>query len=312
MQAATELGTILKQLLSSDLELEAPAVAGALTVFPIMGSPAKLDVVAFADAVEEGASAKELPGGASVNDLLIHNPTARYLLLVDGEEVLGAQQNRVFDGTHLVAPGESRTVAVCCVEQGRWDGRRRRESFTASRQVADPSLRRDMCLDRSRSVDHRTVQTMVWARVAETVHFSGVASHTTALNDVYVQRDETLEETCAQIPLRPGQLGMLVFLGGRFAALDWVGHPDAFERLHPRLLRGYALKALDRPAPKRRPGKRKAQQLLDQLVVAPVRAVGDVGRAQNLAVGTPDTEDAFTGTGLAVDGELLHVSVFPG
>jgi hypothetical protein len=48
-----------------------------------------------------------LAGGASVNDLLVLNPTDVDVLLYEGEEVLGAQQNRTFDVSVLVPAGIS-------------------------------------------------------------------------------------------------------------------------------------------------------------------------------------------------------------
>jgi hypothetical protein len=49
-----------------------------------------------------------------------------------------------------------------------------------------------------------------------------------------------------------GQSGALVALAGNFAILDWVSRPEVFGSLHPALLQGYALDALEAdeaPAP---------------------------------------------------------------
>ena len=51
-------------------------------------------------------SVGELEGGASVNDLLVNNPADKPVLLFEGEEVLGAQQNRTFDVPVLVGAGK--------------------------------------------------------------------------------------------------------------------------------------------------------------------------------------------------------------
>jgi hypothetical protein len=52
-----------------------------------------------------------MPGGGNVNDLVIVNPTDLPVLVYEGEEVLGAQQNRIFDVSVLVAAGTSRPRA---------------------------------------------------------------------------------------------------------------------------------------------------------------------------------------------------------
>ena len=91
--------------ITHDLTLGEPQVAGPLAVFPIVGPAGKLAYRSFAAAIELGAFVKELDEGASVGNLLLQNPTDLALLVYEGEEVLGAQQNRSFDSPVLVGAG---------------------------------------------------------------------------------------------------------------------------------------------------------------------------------------------------------------
>ena len=127
--------------LSEPIEVGEPDVSGPLAVYPLFGPAPALDYTAFAQA-HESVAITELEGGASVNDLLVHNQGARPVLLYEGEEILGAQQNRVLDISILVAAAARTRIPVSCVEQGRWDGRRRHERFRPSPQAADPRMRR--------------------------------------------------------------------------------------------------------------------------------------------------------------------------
>src|SRR3954451_7684074 len=118
-------------------------VVGSLAVFPLIAeTPPSLRYSSFAAAVSRGATVKELADGASVNDLLVANPLDVPVLLYEGEEVLGAQQNRTFDVSVLVGARSELRVPVSCVEHGRWDGRRHAEPFTPAPQAAYPALRR--------------------------------------------------------------------------------------------------------------------------------------------------------------------------
>ena len=92
------------------------------------------DYISLKDAISKGLTAKELPGGGSVRDLVVQNPSRHNVLVFEGEEVLGAQQNRTFDISVLV-PGGSQ-LPVSCVEAGRWDGSRNVEAFTSSPQTS--------------------------------------------------------------------------------------------------------------------------------------------------------------------------------
>src|SRR3954464_7242339 len=132
----------LTAYLDTPLVIGEPDVAGPLAVFPLFGPPARFEYQSFAQGSVHGATIKELPGGAAVNDLIVQNLTGLPVLLFEGEEVLGAQQNRTFDVSVLVGARSTLRVPVSCVEAGRWDGPRHGEDFAPAPQAAYPSLRR--------------------------------------------------------------------------------------------------------------------------------------------------------------------------
>src|SRR3954451_14879359 len=115
----------LNDVLPAPLRVGAPDVHGPLAVFPLFGPPPVLEYVAFADGCARGVVVKELAGGGavkwllvvkpsggagSINDLVVVNPTDVAVLLYEGEEVLGAEQNRTFDVPVLVPAGETLRV----------------------------------------------------------------------------------------------------------------------------------------------------------------------------------------------------------
>ena len=69
-------------------------------------------------------------------------------------------------------------------------------------------------------------------------------SPTSAMSDVYKARDEDLRK-CDDIfkPLA-NQVGLLAFIGGKPAGADLVSLTSAYAKLHPKLVRSYALEAL--------------------------------------------------------------------
>src|SRR4051794_36254031 len=98
------------ETLTKHFTLGEPQVAGPLAVFPVFGPEPRLHYRAFAQASELGAFVKELDGGASVRELVLHNPTDLPLLVYEGEELLGAQQNRTLDASVLIAAGKHATL----------------------------------------------------------------------------------------------------------------------------------------------------------------------------------------------------------
>lgn len=292
----------LGALLSAPWTVGDPDVVGSLAVFPLFGGPTGLTLVPFSAALSSGVKAKELPEGASVRDLLIENPTSSLVLLLDGEEVLGAQQNRVFDGSVIVPAASEVRVAVCCVERNRWDGRRRHEAFRASSQVSHPQLRRTM--ERSRSEERRASQRDVWDHVATMLEETGTASGTSAMADVYGGLADRLDRARESVCLHPGQRGVVAFVGGRFAALDWIACPDAFAELHPRIVRGYALDAALAAAGDAPPTARDAESVVEELAAIRLERGSPAGDAQRIFGGSPRA----TVSGLVRGGRAVQVS----
>lgn len=107
----------LKAWLGGSLWIGPLQMCGPVVVAPLFSSEPGSDFVGLEQALALGAVARELPE-PEVGRIIVTNPTPRPLLLLDGEEIVGAQQNRIIDGTVIVPAASERVVAVCCVERG--------------------------------------------------------------------------------------------------------------------------------------------------------------------------------------------------
>lgn len=280
-----------------------PQVAGPLAVFPVFGPFARFDYRAFVQAVELGALVKELESAASVSRLVVDNPTDLPLLIYEGEEVLGAQQNRLFDASVLVPAGERVELGVSCVEQGRWDHRRHGEAMRPSPQAADPSLRRR----KRQSVEQvgHADQGQVWATVAGRLADHNVASTSAAMSALYDSRRGDLGELSGAVRHVEGQVGAVACVAGVPVALDLVSRPKVFAALLGPLAQGYALDALGAPEAVARTAP--AADFLHSALTAArrERATPGMGRAFSLG------DSLLVGAGLVRRGELVQLSAFP-
>ena len=94
-----------------------------LTVYPLFSSQQAyfayltLDEALIRGLVEIG----EIDSQGSVPELRLTNNSDLMILILDGEELVGAKQNRIVNTTMLIPPQKMTTVIpVSCVEQGRW------------------------------------------------------------------------------------------------------------------------------------------------------------------------------------------------
>jgi hypothetical protein len=299
----------LDAFLAEPLRVGEPDSHGALAVFPLFAAPPRLEYVAFADGCARGLTIKELDHGASVNDLMVLNPTDVNVLLYEGEEVLGAQQNRTFDVSVLVAAGAALRVPVSCVEHGRWDGSRHAETFSPAPQAAYPELRRmKNRAARARvtaGLEARADQRAVWDEVADKSARHDVGSPTHAMHDMYEHRRGHLSEFVAAIRLHPAQTGALVAIGGRMTVLDHVSRPEAFATLHAPLVQGYALDAIeaaDLPAPT----AEEARGFVDRLARTRVTEHDGMGLGRDARFG----DGGVSGAALVAGDELVQLTAF--
>lgn len=296
--------------LHAPVAVTAPDVAGGLAVFPLItDASARNEYVALADAHARGFTVTELEAGASVGDLLVMNPLDVAVLLYEGEEVLGAQQNRTFDRSVLVPAQTKLRVPVSCVEAGRWDGSRHREALRPALQAAHPELRRrkNVALRASLAAgaEGRADQREVWDVVAATAARMAAPSPTGALNDVFEQRRDELAAAARRIEMKCGQVGSLVAIGGRFVVLDYVSDVGAYASLHGRLVAGYALDAAT-AAPAAPPSLDDARDFLALLLSgdAEPAPTGGAGTGGRFAFG------GMGGTTLSLDDELVTLTAF--
>lgn len=301
----------LSAYLDGPIKVGEPDVAGSLAVFPLFGPSARLEYQSFVQGSAHGVAIKELAGGASVRDLVVLNPTDLPVLLFEGEEVLGAQQNRTFDMSVLVPARSTLEVPVSCVESGRWDGSRCDESLAPAQQAAYPSLRRlknEAVLAQVESgAEARADQGAVWAEVDHKLDVLAASAPTRAMDDGYEHRRRDLDELTAACSPKPGQTGMLVAIGGAFVVLDRVSRPDVLTTLFGPLVQGYALDALG-AADHNAPSVDEARAFVGRVLGAGTTERDGIGLGREVR----HSNDETTGAGVVCANELVQLSVFAG
>jgi hypothetical protein len=96
-----------------------------MPLFPLLASDAgEPDYMILEEAPGRGAvEITEVSHGGSVPDLKLINKSDHKLLVVEGEELVGAKRNRIVNASFLIAGQTEITIPVSCVEQGRWSYR---------------------------------------------------------------------------------------------------------------------------------------------------------------------------------------------
>jgi hypothetical protein len=202
------------------------------------------EYVTLDEALARGLKITELDEAGSVPELVVRNPLDERVLLYDGEELVGAKQNRILNVSVLVEAGSTLPIPVSCVEQGRWS--RRSDAFASGGHISNHELRRRKAeAQAAQPLARGIAQSEVWDAVHDKARRMSVHSPTGASADIFRAYRRELRALEDAFPAEPGQCGAFLGLGDTFC-VDLVSRPDAFARLWPKLRAGYLLDALDR------------------------------------------------------------------
>ena len=297
------------------LEFGAPVVHRRMAMFPLLNrkSDAGSRTYLTLDEALKSATARvgEVSDGGSVPELLFKNLGERPVLLVEGEELVGAKQNRTLNISILAPPDRETRIPVTCVEAGRWgygDGvefqRSDRAHYARGRRTKREAVNRNMSHDPgSRAAD----QGAVWEDIDAKMATMSARSDTGAMSDIYEQHRGSLDDYVVAFGQQPGQVGAVFMVGTTFAGVDLFAHEATFAGLLPKLARSYALDAMElNPKTPFKPPKASAQRLLADVVAAQARAYPAVGEGQDVRI-----ESRTVAGGALVEGDaVLHLAAF--
>ena len=294
-----------------------------LTIFTLKyEGPAGPDYITLRSALAAGViEVTEVSEGGSVPELAVRNTGVKPVIILDGEEVRGAKQNRVLNATVLVAPGVTMTIPVSCVEAGRW--RRESKSFVDSDQVmfagarSGKASRVSASLRSARGYDGG--QGEVWNDVSMLMCEADVVSDTSAMSDVFEGARAGLDEYLEAFPMVDGQGGLLAVVDGHAIGLDLLSRSAAYSELHEKLMRSYAMEAHLADVRKRRQAQRElpGSKVVDPMTVATafldsaktceeeVHASVGVGNDHRLEGAS------VVGSALVVEDCAVHIALFP-
>jgi hypothetical protein len=194
------------------LTLGVPSWHRNLTLVPILlkdGPLRTIEAQSLDEALAHGTiRVTEVSAEGHVPELRVMNSGKTPVLILDGEELVGAKQNRIVNVTILVPPQSEIIIPVSCIEAGRWSYLR--PSFTAAGRVLNQAIRYCKADAVTRSLKKRANrfadQHAVWDGVGQALFALGAASPTRALSDAYDSRVNAINDYLAAFKLLPGRL----------------------------------------------------------------------------------------------------------
>ena len=290
-------------------------VVDNLTMIPILSRfapPAsRLDYLVLDEALEAGVvEITEVSEQGSVPDLRFINRGPQPVLIVDGEELLGAKQNRIVNLTILVAANSELTIPVSCVEAGRWRSRSRAFTSAPRTQFATGRAKRMAAVSFSMMArgDRVSDQAEVWDDIAQKSSRMNAASPTSAMESIFSTHAVLVDSFVSRCAPVDGQVGALFAINGVLVGFDLFDEPSTLRKVLPKLVRSVAVDAIDAGSARSAEGMASVQaaQFLAVAAQAPQHRTPALGLGEDLRLTAPH----IAGAALAVDDRVVHLGAF--
>ena len=311
----------------SGLQVGESCQQGNMQVFALRHQmPPALDYLTLERALkaEDGKhfSVEEVSPEGSVTELKVINRLKSPVLLVEGEILMGAKQNRTVHTTILVNKKSKITIPVGCVEAGRWSRQpmgafglsdlyshanlryMKLRHVSGSRAAAGEGARQD--LREAYPVD----QAGVWEEVACFSDSGQTPSATCSAEEVY-RKFRGKSTNWHEFSYPRDSSGIAVVIDGRLIGVECFDRPDTLEKMFPRLIQSYISEAMMRESCREEILEKKVESaevasLLRDVAKAKVASAPGVGLGEDLRAQGEDWSAAvLTCQGSGLHGQIM-------
>lgn len=264
------------------------------------------------EALQAGSvTVQEVSECGSVPDLLVENSGDIHVLFLEGEELVGAKQNRILN-TSVLLPAKSKIkIPVSCVERGRWAYKSRHFGSDGRHSPSKlrHSLKSSVTESLNRGTGHRSDQGKVWEEVDKQQAALGVSSETAAMADSFDAHQPQINVYAEHFQYPEGAAGLAVAVGEKIVAVDLFDNPATCRKVWRRLLSGFILDAVGPITGTRQVTQPAVEDTLTALRNSSWEKVEPVGDGEEYRVRSDDGTQA---SALAFGDSLVHGSLLTG
>ncbi len=295
-----------------DVRVGEPLHYKSMSVFPLFtdtngGVDYRLADEAIAD---KSVTVEEVSESGSVPELLVENKGDTRVLFIEGEELVGAKQNRILNTSILIAAGMKAKIPVSCVEQGRWSYKSKHFGSSGSHSSSKMrhALKKSVGGSAMAGEGHRSDQGEVWREVDSLLCCMGSASPSAAMSAAYEDHESDISDCKEELKYVDGARGMAVAVGDRVLGFDLFDKPETCNKVWDRILSGCVMDALSQSIEKTSVTLSDVEKLIGESAKSDWKQVDAVGEGEEFR--TEINKDY--GSALSLTGTLVHESVVAG
>ncbi|MCH2400415.1 MAG: hypothetical protein MK364_14965, partial [Pirellulales bacterium] len=295
-----------------DVQRGVPVTEGELSVIPLLNESApEANYLTFEAAVKRGGIlVEELSESGSVPELRVKNSESLPVFVLDGEQLLGAKQNRIVNLSLMVPAKSEMIIPVTCVERGRWSHRHDRsqpsEHVMYAEARASKMAQVTDSMARGTTVQYkRADQGAVWSSIDAKSRRMRSHSSTDAMETVFRDHATRLETFVKRLTPVEHQVGAIFVARGVECGVELFDSVSTWTASMARLVRSWAMDAIDDQRLEQL-GRRKRVDLIDRLCSGRWKASPALGLGWDARL----HEKGLTAGALLVEEQLVHVASF--
>lgn len=252
----------------SELTVGTPVNNQSAQIFPLFGANGNASdyILAFQAIARHLAFFRETSDAGNVSALVVENRSEKTILLIEGEHLIGAKQNRIVNTSLIVGAKSILEVPVSCVEQGRWSYRSHSLCPDGSHPCSKirRALRKSVKQNLFRHGKYLSDQGEIWDSI-ENLHAAyGVNSPTGAMSDGHNAYVEKIDKFKDRLKYVDDAIGMAVAVEGRLLMLDVFDQPNTCHVFWDRLVSGLFFDAERAKNASEQMEKKDIQRLLEK------------------------------------------------
>lgn len=289
------------------IEVGEPVFIKNLLLYPLHSDGNGIKAFSLEEAIREGKARIEEKDGGKIDEVIFKNLSEEKIFALDGEEIIGALQNRVTNTAFFAEEKSTFSLPVTCVEERRWKGK---EKIFSPGEISFATLRAVLCKTTTQSLYKKksfsSDQSLIWETVKKTLNTFRIKSSTLSMHDTYTSLKSEIEKYIESINFDNAN-GFVAFAGKKFLCMDYFISKELFRKYKIKLLKGYAVDALMR---KNESTEIREKEEIKEFILK--LSKGKMNRFPSLSLGEEIRieTDKFIGRGLEYENKLIHVCFF--
>ena len=218
-----------------NIELLQPQVYENIAIIPLKTERNYIDILTLKKGLELGLVNVKECDTSQVNTIIVKNNAITPLILIDGEEIIGGDQNRIVNSTILIDAGSKMKIPVSCSEKNRWAFK---SEFKQSEYMANYNTRR---AKEYASRVSNSYQDVIWSSIDCLEVENDYASPTSAMEESYKNIKATQNEIIKQFKIMDGQTGVLIMVDGEIKGLELFLNSGIYRDFHEKIIKSYLI-----------------------------------------------------------------------